>query len=202
LPARRLGGSSYNLSESTGPVGQVERLSPRTSRRNRVKAAPECSKRRSCALARALLKQESPQETIQMTTKLMTFPMVLALMTGCSSGGANGAEANGAEANGGMCQYTVTPHIDFSSCTSDNECFSGYCCISGKLGCGRQGTFPGYCTHPTTSAFNAGHGYSCKTDQDCIDIQPDLVATGVTPKCHYDSINGVSNGCSFDCKYR
>ena len=121
--------------------------------------------------------------------------MVMLSASGCSSG----ADTRG---DSTQCKYTVTRALDYSECASDDDCYSGYCCKLGASGCGHQGTFGGYCMHPTTSAFKAGHGYSCATDQDCIDVAPKLVAQGVLIECHKDNLNNVSNGCSFDCKYR
>jgi len=123
---------------------------------------------------------------------------VIGGITGCS----NAAGGDGSGGGSSQCKYTVTRALDFSSCESDNDCFSGYCCKPGVFGCGHQGTFPGYCAHPSTTAFRAGHGYSCETDQDCIDVAPQLVQQHVSIKCYKDNLNDVSNGCSFDCLNR
>jgi hypothetical protein len=122
--------------------------------------------------------------------------MMMTSAFGCSSSGDAGEDSEA------QCKHTVTRALDYSECASDNDCFSGYCCKPGVFGCGHQGTFAGFCAHPNTSAFNAGHGYSCETNQDCVDIAPHLVAQGVEIACHKDHINNVSNGCSFQCKYR
>ena len=88
---------------------------------------------------------------------------------------------------------------DFASCTSDDECFSGYCCKRGVYGCGKQGDYPGYCIHPSTTAYKAGHGYSCETTADCEAVAPDFIARGGTARCYKDNLNDVPNGCGFDC---
>jgi hypothetical protein len=98
-----------------------------------------------------------------------------------------------------MCVQGEAKATDFASCTTDDNCYSGYCCKLGESGCGRQGNDPGYCTHPNTSAIKSGRGYTCHTDDDCAKVAGDFLANGGYAHCIYDAVNAISNGCSFNC---
>jgi hypothetical protein len=124
--------------------------------------------------------------------------IVLAHTAACTAGSPGGDDDNASNASA-QCQMGERA-TDYASCTSDDQCYSGYCCIAGVLGCGRQGNYPGYCTHPNTSAFEAGHGYSCDSDADCAKVVPDdFIQRGGGAHCYKDNVNNVSNGCGFNC---
>lgn len=75
-------------------------------------------------------------------------------------------------------------------CTVDSDCFSDFCDETGNPG--------PYCFVPQTQDLAAGRGIACTTDQDCIDVAPDLAARGATIKCHVGDPD-IYDGCEFGC---
>jgi hypothetical protein len=110
----------------------------------------------------------------------------------CSRGGPGPAsppdDRGGAKT--GMCM-AKEKGTDYAPCQSDGDCFSGYC---------KQTCTPGpCCQNPNTTAIKQGRGYTCASDADCEKVASEFVRRGGWATCHYDSLNGVSNGCSFSC---
>jgi hypothetical protein len=86
------------------------------------------------------------------------------------------------------CEYKA-PGTQFASCSSDSDCYSGFCDFTGNPG--------PYCFVPTHAARDAGHGYSCSSDADCNEVlDPETRASGIVGECRNDSIY---EGCLFSC---
>ncbi len=110
----------------------------------------------------------------------------VAFLAACSSD----PSSNGGSSSN-SCVYKE-PGTDFAPCKSDGDCFSGWCNASCHPGA--------CCENPNTTAIKAGRGYSCTSDADCKSVASAyLKKQGASAACHYDSLNMVSNGCTFSC---
>lgn len=118
-------------------------------------------------------------------TQLKLFSLGLAcLLIACSDSG--GSDPMGATAK--KCEYKAAG-TQFASCTSDSDCYSGFCDFSGNPG--------PYCFVPTHAARDDGHGYSCSSDADCNEVlDSDAIASGIKGECRNDD---VYSGCMFNC---
>lgn len=106
---------------------------------------------------------------------------------GCD-GGASSAEPNATGSDATNTCKEKEPGTEFAPCTTDSDCFSGFCDESGK---------PGPYCWASARAVNAGRGIACSSAPDC-PLPASAAARGIRAGCGGSNI--ATNFCSYYCR--